>query len=279
MNCADAQTLLSAYFDGELSEASELELRDHLRQCARCSAELDSFRQLSTLAHGLYTPQTPDSIWRQLEVRLDEDDLPLSSTSKKHSSYMAARLLVLAATLLVAVGLGWFTYETWFGHGERDAFAAEFGHYLEAFHRDPEMAQEMLIAKYDGVAVDSTQAIQLVGYRPATANATHNEFRVKSTHVLKMPCCTCVQTVCERADGSTVVIFEHDDENPEWFGDRRETTAHCSGKRCRLFDIQDQIAASWKMGGRHITAIGVRDAGEVSHLVSWLQGDAQASSS
>jgi hypothetical protein len=75
-----------------------------------------------------------------------------------------------------------------------------------------------------------------------------------------------VQTVCQRRDGSTVVLCEHDDDNPQWFGDRPATMAECSGKRCRLVNLQNQLAATWTNGSRQITAIGLKDAGELEKL-------------
>ncbi len=275
MNCAEAQQLLSAYFDGELARELVRDLDDHVSQCTVCAAELASFGQLSRLAGDLPSPPAPDTLWCQLEQQLNEDALPQGASRRSYLSSRSGKALALAATLLVAVGLGWWSLGGWDPHGEHDAFAAEFGHYLDEFHRDPASAQQMLVAKYNGVAIDPAGALHLVGYQPATSKAVHDQYRVTSTHVLTMPCCTCVQTVCQRPDGSTVVIFEHDDENPQWFADRRETTANCSGKRCRLFDVQNSLAASWSSGGRHITVIGARDASEVGQLVSWLQDSPQ----
>ena len=279
MNCNEVQELLSAYHDGELANAMQSHVRAHLSQCRQCAEELACFEGLSTLAGGQQTPMPPASIWDRLETELEGETCHHPAGRTRSVLLGNSRILALAATVLVALGLGWFGYDTWFGHGDHHGFVAEFGHYLDEFRRDPEAAQQMLVARYDGESVGAEQAIRLVGYRPLTTDASHNEYSVKSTHVLKMPCCTCVQTVCERSDGSTIAIFEHDDANPEWFGDQRETMANCSGKRCRLFDVSDRIAASWKSGTRHITVIGVRDANEVGDLVAWLEGNQQDNSS
>ncbi len=230
------------------------------------------------LVNDLRMPIPPEKLWDRLEVELDGEAFPRPLGRTRFVSLRTSMILTLAATVLVALGVGWFGYDTWFGHGDHHGFVAEFGHYLDEFRRDPEAAQQMLVAKYDGESVDGEQAIRLVGYRPLTSHTSHNQYSVKSTHVLKMPCCTCVQTLCERSDGSAVAIFEHDDANPEWFGDQRETIANCSGKRCCLFDLNDRIAASWKSGTRHITVIGARDADEVSDLVAWLEGSQQENS-
>lgn len=272
MNCTEVQRLLSAYHDGELVGDRQLHVREHLSQCEQCAEDQRCFQELSTLAHAVQTPTPPAAIWDRLETELDKNTVSRLAGGPWMWVLRDSRVLTLAATILVAAGLGWFAYGTWLRHGDHRGMVAEFGHYLEAFRRDPDEAQQMLVAKYNGKSVDSAQAFQLVGYHPVTASRLHKEFKVKSTHVLNMPCCTCVQTVCQRSDGSTVVIFEHDEDTPGWFGDRQKTMADCSGKRCRLFDVNDRIAASWKSGSRYITVIGVRDAAEVSDLVAWLEG-------
>ena len=279
MNCPEVQALLSAYYDGQLADDRQSYVREHLALCKRCTEELGAFEQLSTLTRDLQTPAPPESIWSQLETELDAETSSQPARGTPYLSLYKSRILAIAAMILLTLGAGWFTYGTWFGHGGHQEFAAEFGHYLKEFRDDPSQAQQMLVAKYEGQAVDTAQAIQLVGYRPATADRLNEKYNVKSTYVLTMPCCTCVQTVCERNDGSTIVIFEHDDEKPEWFSGRQETMANCSGKRCSLFDVNDRIAASWQSGTRHITVIGVRDVGEVGDLVAWLEGNQQDSSS
>ena len=111
----------------------------------------------------------------------------------------------------------------------------------------------------------------LVGYRPAVANGLPEGYSVESTYVMTMPCCTCVQCLCKRSDGSTIAIFEHDDEETkEWFGDRPETLANCGGYRCSVVELEGHIAASWLRGKRHITVVGVRDVAELAELVAWF---------
>jgi hypothetical protein len=109
-----------------------------------------------------------------------------------------------------------------------------------------------------------------VGYRPAVSEGLPEGYSLASTSVLKMPCCTCVKAVCKRQDGSTLVLFEHDDEKTEWFGERQSNMAMCGDKECCLVDLDSSIAATWKQGSRSLTAVGVRDVDEVNTLVSWL---------
>lgn len=278
MNCSDVQQLLSAYFDKELADDARSNVGEHLDECSECSRELAAFENLSVLASDLHTPAPPDHLWQQIAQQLDrhaDDGQPVAEWvgPSRHWSSVTPRLFALAATVFVAVGIGWFSYHSWFAHGEHDQFAIEFGHYLDVFSRDPNAAQQILLAKYENRLVDPNQVIGRIGYRPAVADGLPEGYTVESTHVVKMPCCTCVQSTCRRSDGSTLAVFEHDDEQtPDWFGDRPEITASCNDTQCCLVELDDQIAASWKQGTRHITLIGVRDVAEVSQMVAWLDG-------
>jgi hypothetical protein len=149
-------------------------------------------------------------------------------------------------------------------------FAGVMDDYLQKLPNDPDAAEQMLLTKYDGEKVDADGAVKLVGYRPIVSSGLPEGYSLASTSVLKMPCCTCVKAVCKRNDGSTLVLFEHDDEETAWFGDRRQSMATCGDKDCCLVDLDSSIAATWKQGTRSVTAVGVRDQEEVAKLVTWL---------
>jgi hypothetical protein len=219
----------------------------------------------------MVTPQAPDRVWQRLEIELDKADRPQPRSRRAYSLRVPRKALALAASLLVVLGLGWFGYATWFSHNADRHATVAFGQYVDLFQRDPNAAQRMLVAEYNGRSVNPARATRLVGYRPATSKAPPEGYTIVATHVLEMPCCRCVQTVCERGDGSIVAIFEHREQALPWFEDRRGVTANCSGKRCRLFDIRDAKAATWTTEERQITAIGVRGLAEVNQLVRWLE--------
>jgi hypothetical protein len=276
MDCTEVKELLSAYHDGELGPDDRSAVAEHLRVCHDCAGELEGFRCLSALAEGLVHPDPPQELWPRIKQQLAGEEI----ASTKHSTLWdwqrwARRpalhfgLAAVAAIVLIAVGL--FGTTDWFGHRGDHEFTAVFGRYLEAFQADPHDAQEILLAHYPGQAVQPAQAAQIVGYRPAIASGMPDGYSVESAYVMKMPCCTCVQCLCRRGDGTTMAIFEHDDdEMQEWFGDRPETSAVCNGAPCRLVALDGRIAASWKQGERHITVVGARDIAEVGDLVAWF---------
>jgi len=281
MNCSEVQELLSAYHDGELLDEQRSRLASHLEKCSDCTKKLAGFGKLSAMVDGLDSPVPPGYMWSQIEQQLEQSCDEQAATKPVHQAphrpYSLPRLLAIAATILVAVGLSSFTYQMWIAHSEHDQFAVEFGKYLDEFARDPDAAQQTLLANYENQIIDPGHAIRQVGYRPAVADGLPQGYTLVSTHVMEMPCCTCTQSICKRSDGSTLAIFEHnDDEITEWFSGRPDITASCSDKQCCLVQVDNQIAASWKRGTRHITLIGVRDVSEVSQMVAWLDKKSQS---
>jgi hypothetical protein len=275
MNCSQVKPLLSTYYDGELADDLRVHVSKHLNQCADCSHELRGFECLSRITSMLTSPTPPEHLWRRIESELGEShDGDLSPRSQIPSSallsFSPSRRAVLAATVFIAVGIGWFAWHEWFTVGHRDHFTAEFAHYLSEFRRDPDAAQQFLLAQYEHHPVAPEDAIERIGYRPVIADGVPPGYTVESTLVMKMPCCTCVQCVCRRSDGSALVVYEHNDDDPRWFGDRPSITVSCDGQKCSLVQLDDSLAASWKRGKRYITLIGIRDVAEVAKLVAWL---------
>ncbi len=275
MNCPEVRTLLSAFYDGELADDLHAGVSEHLEQCADCAQELRGFERLSHISSTLNSPTLTENIWKRIETELDQaldvdptPRLPLPASTRQ--PFSSPRLALLAAMVLVVAGLGWFAGKGRITTGHHDHFTAEFGHYLSEFHRDPDAAQQFLLAQYEHHPVAPEDAIERIGYRPVVADGVPTGYTIVSTIVMKMPCCTCVQCICKRSDGSTLVVYEHNDDDPRWFGDRPSITVNCDGQKCFLVELADSLAASWKRGDRYITLIGVRDVAEVAILVAWL---------
>lgn len=275
MKCSHVKELLSAYYDEALVNDQRIEVSTHLETCEECTKELAAYKKLSGMAKALTTPAPPKHIWNELERQLDSNcdspEIAEPEVASRQWSFPTRKLMALAATLLLAVSVGWIGYHSWFGHGEHDQFTVEFGQYLDEFHVNPDSAQQFLLAKYENRLIDPNEEIGELGYRPAVAMGMPEGYSLQSTYVMKMPCCTCVQCVCQRSDGTTIAIFEHDDEETkEWFGERPEMSVTCNGSRCSLVELDDRIAASWKLDKRHITVVGIRDVAELTALVAWF---------
>ncbi|QDV59137.1 hypothetical protein Mal33_51630 [Rosistilla oblonga] len=299
IDCKTVQPFLSAYHDGELAAGQAATVANHVESCESCAAELRAFESLGAAFAKAPIPAKPAELWLQIERELPSAPGPVTLSHRfgiwiRESPY-GAGLVSMVASILLVLGFG-----LWYGgdsrgvkemggqgamvmHGSKghthdgemsaehmDEFVSVMDDYLRQLPRDPEGAERMLQAKYDGEDVDADGAVRLVGYRPIVSGGLPEGYSLASTSVLKMPCCTCVKAVCKRSDGSTLVLFEHDDEETAWFGGRQQSMAMCGDKNCCLVDLDSSIAATWKQGSRSVTAVGVRDQDEVAKLVTWL---------
>ncbi|MEZ6150331.1 MAG: zf-HC2 domain-containing protein [Pirellulaceae bacterium] len=277
MKCSDVLDRLSAYYDGELSGTAGDSIAQHLTACERCASEYAGFESLSRIVQESPLPTVPPEIWAGIGATFSdnastESKVSLTKPAIRPRSRVSVRQLALAVSVLLLLGYGvWLSQHLGNPHHEHNAeFVATMDHYLKTLDGDPEGAEQLLLDKYNGQTVDPGGAVQLVGYRPAVAQGLPEGYSLASTSVLKMPCCTCVKAVCKRQDGSTLVLFEHDDEKTDWFGQRPTNMAMCGDTECCLVDLDSSIAATWQRGSRSMTAVGVRDKAEVSKLASWL---------
>lgn len=278
MKCIEVLVRLSAFYDGELSSAERDSVAQHLSVCEQCASEYAEFESLTRAVKKLVLPKVPPQIWTGIEAQISDNATIRSAVIPAGRAHPKSRVsfqrIALAASVLLVLGSG-FWLSRHFGrshveHQHSAEFAATMDHYLQTLNDDPEGAERFLLEKYKGETVDAEGALRLVGYRPAIAQGLPEGYSLASTSVLKMPCCTCVKAVCKRQDGSTLVLFEHDDEKTEWFGQRPSNMAMCGDTQCCLVELDSSFAATWKRGSRSVTAVGVRDEAEVSKLVSWL---------
>jgi hypothetical protein len=277
MNCREIQEQLSAFHDGELASEMRAVVAAHVGGCEQCASQLAQYASLSSSFRQLSQPEVPTAVWAGIAAGLDQDTGGTTSAASLSADqpggrWLTSSRLALAASVLLVLGLGlWMTRHP--DHADHsDEFVMTMDHYLETLARDPDQAEQFLLNKYDGQTVKPEDAVRLVGYRPAVASGLPEGYTLASTSVMKMPCCTCVKAVCKRKDGTTLVLFEHDDEDTAWFGERASSMATCGDTECCLVDLDSSIAATWKRGSRWVTAVGVRDTAEVSALVTWLDG-------
>ena len=279
MNCAEVKERLSAFYDAELSSAESAQLASHVDACPNCAQLRHGFQALSAGVRQLGVPAPPSAIWGQIEQQLDAPPKagPIERTHRMESTiwprWAQNRVLrpafALAALVLIAIGL--LAFESWFTPGGGNVLAADFALYAEEFSSNPEEAQQLLLAKYDGRQIDLADAVQHVDYRPAAADGMPSGYSLNSVYVLKMPCCDCLQTICQRRDGSRIAIFEYGNQQRVTFGDRPESNMQCNGKSCRMVEVNDQFAVNSEQGGPHISIVGPRDQADIENLVSWLK--------
>jgi putative zinc finger protein/FecR-like protein len=105
---------LSAYCHGELSPHDASRVAEHLIGCQQCRAEFEEIKLGVRFAERLAEIAAPDSLWNDLEVLLDaqvsEHKIAHNKPSRFGTAIWQPRFAAIAATLILAVGLGayWF---------------------------------------------------------------------------------------------------------------------------------------------------------------------------
>jgi hypothetical protein len=111
---------LSAYCHGELAPHDASGVAEHLIGCPRCRTEFEEIKLGVKLAERLPQMKAPDSLWEDLETRLSAQETTgqVASTRQAASDRPARlaarvwrpRLLAIAATLILALGVGAFWF-------------------------------------------------------------------------------------------------------------------------------------------------------------------------
>ncbi len=268
MNCDSVRELMSACYDQELAPDVEAAVREHLEDCPDCGHQLAEFAELSKLAAEMRLPQVPAGMWASINASLNNQKHERAATDvprRLSQIALAATLLVAASTALI---VSWNRQHA----DEHHEMAEVFGQYLDRFQQHPEDAQEVLLARYQGQLVDPQHAVDEAEFTPNAPDQLPQGFVREGIYVLKMPCCTCTQTIYKDSHGNVLALFEHTDQQRSWFGDRPTITAQCHGKPTCLVQLRDQLAACWKSGPRHLTVVGARDVEQVSAIVAYLDG-------
>ena len=94
-------TITCSQFDDLLFDASPLAMETaarHARECASCAETLAAWNEISSTAQSMRTTWQNDMLWPRIDRAL--------RTEKKRRSPMR-RLVQIAATLFITIGLGW----------------------------------------------------------------------------------------------------------------------------------------------------------------------------
>ncbi len=273
MNCDWVEEQLSAYIDNELGAQERLKFESHCGQCDSCCALTAEYQAIGRLMRQSEARVDTNSLWERVEHRLDDNRVIPISTKSRPKNWVYAILVTAASVALI-----WFVVrnpksEHNDGDASREhaALAVDFQEVIRAAKSEPEAAIAKLVSKYQGKELDAQATASYLGYEPATFKSVPEGFTRVSTHVLNMPCCKCSASICERSDGTSLIVFEHKDEQSVWFGDLPSIETQCSGKTCKIIEAAGQLAVSWKNDDRQITMVGANDIDEVNQWVASMK--------
>ena len=109
MECKDFQELLIQFPYDELNEDEAKLLKDHLKSCEQCLAELKSNQQLFKFTSGLKL-QTPGDSEKQKSIQaiLNKLKIPQKTRSRQHVDYRIIRIALNTAAVFL---IGLFVFQ------------------------------------------------------------------------------------------------------------------------------------------------------------------------
>ncbi len=103
MDCPTCEATVDAYVDGELSAAESAELERALEACPQCRRRLEETRMMSALLRELPPEPAPDLLHAKVERELRA----IAGRRPTLNPRERRRWMAVAASLVVAVGVGW----------------------------------------------------------------------------------------------------------------------------------------------------------------------------
>lgn len=270
MNCSEALEFLSPLHDGELPADVRASVQAHYRECPSCAAAKTNAEALTALVMQQTDPTPPANLWTNIDATLTKESLTTANVEIPSGSSRKSRLAIgITAVVLIAISVTMVVQH--FADTEHaEHLAVNFDEFLNAFPESPERAQRLLHANYASELVSVEKATREVRYRPAVSNQLPVGYSLDSVHLVRMPCCLCVESLCTAPDGARLAILEHAIDQPVWFGERPIETVETDGGSARLVRFNGRLAATWKTENRFLTIIGVRDEEELGKLMQHL---------
>ena len=105
MNCQESARLLPGFFDSELDLVHTLEVEDHLRTCAACTAVIEGDRVLrATISRSNLRYSAPPAVVRNVRAAI-ENSFPPEKSARKQWTWNWG--LATAAALILCAVLTW----------------------------------------------------------------------------------------------------------------------------------------------------------------------------
>ncbi len=267
MNCEQVIPLLSPFHDGELPDDQAEEVVEHLSQCTNCRALLEAHEALSGLVRKSPSLKPPAGLVRSVQRAVARDVVASPNLAIRRLWLTAA--VSVAAMLLIAVGI-WQSWMTKPAVHDHRLMVTSFNRFLDAYVGGNAEAKGILAKQFHGKIVDLEGASHFLRRRTIANPTLLVKHQVEERFAIKMPCCDCVQTNYSCDGQTSFVLFEHTEEQGDWFGSRPQIRAECAGKSCSLVEVGKQLVATWPVDCGFVTVVGVKDVAELAALVDEL---------
>jgi hypothetical protein len=145
-----------------------------------------------------------------------------------------------------------------------------FDQFIDAYDKGQTNAVDLLANRYGGMLVNEAEASSALGRETVAQPIVLSNHQVARRYLLMNPYRDCVQTIYGSNGKTTLVVFEHEQEELEWFDKRAVIRAECKGTACSLVQLKNGLAASWRVDTGYVTVMGIRDREELGQLVNEL---------
>ncbi len=269
MNCNEVIPLLSPLHDGELDFEQRQAVAAHLRSCVECSGRLGALRRLTDLSCQTPSPAPPATLLAKIE-RLIGDGTRNESGRRSYVRSRTAAAILIASAAAVLGGL--IVWQLASGPPQSHVeMVRVFGEFLRAYEQGNINAAAMLAQEYQGTSVSEAEAASALNHQTVTRDTVLSSHQVAKRYLLKMPCCDCVQTIYTCDGKTSFIVFEHTQEELEWFEGRSVVRTECRGKSCCVVELKRSLAASWRVDSGYVTVVGVRDLTQLDEFVGELR--------
>ena len=266
MLCDETKELLSRSLDNALPPEESVRLEAHLRDCASCRKERDGLALVGRLLRETPVAALPEDLWNKIEVRLES-----AKVLRKPWSPLA-KLSAVAALLFLTGLTGWLAH---FGSSfpwTSSATVVNLGACLDEMERSGSGGPHYFISQWHGEAVNTNEAARQVTFKLLTPGEPPAGFSLEKTYLLKMQCCTGVQTVYVRKGSEVLALFQHRSGPKVSYGDRPVIETRINGKVREITSYGDRLAASWQTNGTSVALMGAADMEELVSLVAFFDG-------
>lgn len=282
IQCKWVEDNLSDYIDKEIDSETCEQVDTHVACCDHCQAFLFNYRSMGVWMKASQPIANTDAIWDRIAVQLDTSSFsgtkgansfgsPRGLFSRAQNVPWSPLLMTLAASIAVLLlVLRPFSERDPAGHGlvhNQHERVVDLRNILKLARTDPKQTIELLVDRYDGKEMGNEEAERVLEFKPSLFQTIPDGYKLVSTHVLNMPCCKCSAILCQREDGMGLIVLEHREDQPVWFGDAPSIQTQCGGKSCQIVEAAGHLAISWKNENRHFTLLGATDLTEVNRWI------------
>jgi hypothetical protein len=260
MNCKTVRSLLGKFHDGELELVDQVSVKDHLRACTECSAELASMTELTELVRLSCEPEPPGMLWEQIDQRLAE---PTRNPDGRTLAALSLWAVPAVAVLSIAAVVGgwWATVPTRTMDPAGPAASLPLS-------SDPFIKE--LLAANGGEPVSLREAGLRVDFRVLTDLRLPDGYCLDGCCLCGQGCCAMVK--CKFVRGpDEVVLVQGTSDHPVEYGKLPAVEAQVNGRPARIVQCPNGLlAASWQAKDTALSLVGPRDLSELVRLVTFV---------